>query len=77
MPVGFLTWEQRDRFSRYVEAPSREELELFFHLSDDDHKAILPLRGEHSQACPIPQKNDRRGLAAFSRSVRTAPPSAR
>lgn len=46
MPVGFLTREQRDGFGRYVEAPSREELERFFHPSDDDHKAILPLRGE-------------------------------
>jgi hypothetical protein len=61
MPVGFLTQEQRDGFGRYVEAPSREELERFFHLSDDDHKAILPLRGEHSRACPVPQKHDRRG----------------
>ena len=49
MPVGFLTQEQRDGFGRYVDPPSREELERYFHLSDDDHKALLPLRGEHNR----------------------------
>lgn len=50
--VGFMTQERRDGFDRYVEAPSREKLERFFRPSDDDHKAILPLRGEHSQLEP-------------------------
>lgn len=61
MPVGFLTREQRDGFGRYVEAPSREELERFFHLSDDDHKAILPLRGEQQPglSCPPETRSQR------------------
>ncbi len=44
MPVGFLTQEQRDGFGRYVDSPSREELERYFHLSDEDREAIQVLR---------------------------------
>ena len=49
MRVGFLTQEQRDGFGLYIEAPSQEELERYFHLSDDDHRTILLLRGEYSR----------------------------
>lgn len=49
MPVGFLTPEQRDYFGRYVGSPSREELERFFYLSDEDRDVIQTLRGDHSR----------------------------
>jgi hypothetical protein len=49
MPVGFLTQEQRDGFGRYIDAPSRDELERYFHLSDEDREAVQVLRGNHNR----------------------------
>lgn len=56
MPVGFLTQEQRDGFGRYVDAPSREELERYFHLSDEDREAIQVLRGNLKVPAPAETK---------------------
>jgi len=47
MPVGFLTQEQRESFGRYVDVPSREELERYLHLKDEDSEFIQRLRGSH------------------------------
>lgn len=46
MRVGFLTREQRDCFGRYVDTPSREQLERYFYLSNEDREAIQTLRGD-------------------------------
>ena len=73
MPVGFLTQEQRDGFGRYVDPPSREELERYFHLSDDDHKALLPLRGEHNRLGYATQLTSVRYLGTFPEDFSAVP----
>ena len=73
MPVGFLTQEQRDGFGRYVDAPSREELERYFHLSDDDHKILLPLRGEHNRLGYATQLTSIRYLGTFPDAFQPSP----
>ncbi len=73
MPVGFLTQEQREAFGRYSEVPSREELERYFHLSDDDHKAILPLRGAHSRLGYATQLTSVRYLGTFPEDFSDVP----
>ncbi|KPZ11093.1 hypothetical protein ALO40_200159 [Pseudomonas syringae pv. viburni] len=73
MPVGFLTQEQREGFGRYVDPPSREELERYFHLSDDDHKALLPLRGEHNRLGYATQLTSVRYLGTFPEDFSAIP----
>lgn len=73
MPVGFLTQEQRDGFGRYIDPPSREELERYFHLSDDDHKALLPLRGEHNRLGYATQLTSVRYLGTFPEDFSAVP----
>lgn len=73
MPVGFLTQEQREVFGRYSEVPSREELERYFHLSDDDHKVILPLRGAHSRLGYATQLTSVRYLGTFPEDFSAVP----
>ncbi|WP_404822114.1 DUF4158 domain-containing protein [Pseudomonas khavaziana] len=49
MPVSLLTQEQRDSFGRYIDASSRDELERYFHLSDEDRDAVQVLWGNHNR----------------------------
>nr|WP_256658907.1 MULTISPECIES: DUF4158 domain-containing protein [unclassified Pseudomonas] len=60
-----MTQEQRDGFGRYVESPRRDELERYFHLSDDDYKVLVPLRGEHNRLGYAVQLTSLRYLGAF------------
>lgn len=47
MPVEFLTDEQAAAYGRFVNAPSRAELEQYFFLDDLDWELIEPKRRDH------------------------------
>lgn len=73
MPVAFLTQEQRDAFGCYGAAPSREELERYFYLSDDDQVIIQSLRGDHSRLGYAIQLTSVRYLGTFPDSFTAVP----
>src|ERR1700722_13082357 len=49
MAVSFLTAAQRDRYSRYPDVVTPDNLARCFHLSDDDRAQIMSCRGEHNR----------------------------
>lgn len=49
MPVEFLTDEQGEAYGRFVEEPTRPELERFFYLDDLDRDLIALRRASHHQ----------------------------
>ncbi|WP_234426253.1 DUF4158 domain-containing protein [Streptomyces kebangsaanensis] len=49
MPVEFLTDEQAGAYGRFVEEPTRPELERFFFLDDVDRDLIALRRSKHHQ----------------------------
>ena len=70
----FRAWRQRcNDFGRHVDSPSREELERYFHLSDDDSKAILPVRGEHNRLSYATQLTSVRYLRTFPEDFSAVP----
>ena len=44
MPVSFLSSPQRQRYGRYPESLSADELARYFHLDDDDREWIATKR---------------------------------
>jgi TnpA family transposase len=73
MPVAFLTQEQRDRFGHYKGTPVHEDLERYFHLSDDDMEAIWPLRGNHNRLGYAVQLTTLRYLGSFPNNFHEIP----
>lgn len=49
MPVEFLTDDQAEAYGRFVEEPTRPELERFFFLDDVDRDLIVLRRTVHHQ----------------------------
>jgi hypothetical protein len=49
MPVQFLSNSDHDRFNRFPQEITQADLDRFFWLSPDDHRAILGLRGDHNR----------------------------
>jgi hypothetical protein len=53
MPVSFLSTTQRERYGRYPDALSGEELARYFHLDDDDREWIATKRRDsHANNSP-------------------------
>ena len=49
MPVSFLSTTQRERYGRYPDALSSEELARYFHLDDDDREWIATKRRDSTR----------------------------
>ncbi|MFB6717087.1 MULTISPECIES: Tn3 family transposase [unclassified Streptomyces] len=49
MPMEFLTDEQAGAYGRFVEEPTRPEMERFFYLDDVDRQLIGKRRGDHNR----------------------------
>jgi hypothetical protein len=49
MPVQFLSDSDHDRLNRFPQESTQTDLDRFFWLSPDDHRAILGLRGDHNR----------------------------
>jgi Domain of unknown function (DUF4158) len=49
MAVSFLTAAQRDRYGRYQDMVTPDDLARCFHLSDEDRAQIMSCRGHHDR----------------------------
>jgi len=49
MPVEFLTQEQKNRYGKFLNEPTNEQLAVYFLLDDSDKKAAYSHRGDYNR----------------------------
>jgi TnpA family transposase len=75
MAVSFLTAAQRDRYGRYPDVVTPDDLARCFHLSDDDRTQIMSCRGHHNRLGFALQLATVRYLGTFLEDPIAVPPS--